>query len=143
MKIFREHINKGFASNRRNESETYDDLRKRRPLPNETNEGMRHTPPGRKLVEDRASWNSDKFPPNFRLLLNRIVPGFVASEIVVPILYGFGFVEFIVLGDGCARTFGAGVRWNRDFAFFTCGDEVTKVSSVCTVELIFQSLIGR
>jgi hypothetical protein len=91
-------------------------------------------------MEDRTSGNPNELPPIFGLLLDRSTRTLVTSEVVVPILYGLRFVKLLTLGD-FVRRFGAGGRWNRDYALFTCDDEVTKVSSVCTVEPVFQSLI--
>ena len=116
--------------------QTYDDARKRRPLPNEPNERMRYTLPGRKLVEDRAGGNPGKLLPIFGLVTGRLVCEFVMREVVVPLLNGHRFVELITVNEVVSRS----IRWNRNFAFFACDDEVTKVSSVCTVETVFQSL---
>ena len=123
--------------------QAYNDLRKRGPLPNEPNERVWHTPPCCKLMEDRTSWNPDKFSPVVGLFLDRTTCGFVTSEVVVPILYRLGFVQLVVHGGDGFRALGAGVHWNCDFAFFTCNNEVTKVSPICTVESVFQLLVKR
>jgi hypothetical protein len=120
--------------------QTYDDLRKCWPLSNKPNERMRYTLPGRKLMEDRTSGNPDKFLSIFGLILDRIVRGFVTGEVVVPFLHGHGFLKLIIVGGDEVCTL---ARWNRNFAFFACDDEMTKVSSVCTVELVFQSLVRK
>ena len=92
-------------------------------------------------MEDRTSWNSGEFPSIFRALQDRVVLIFIMSKIEVSLLNGFGIVVFVILrGDG-VWAFRAGTVRNRDFAFFTRGDEMTKVSPVRTVEPIFQSLI--
>jgi len=99
---------------------------------------MRHTLPGRKLVEDRTSGNPDKLLPFFRLLLDRIAPAFVTSEVEVPVLHEFGSVQVITFrDDGMWMS----ARRDRDFTLFTCNDEVAKVSSVCTIKIVFQPLI--
>jgi len=104
---------------------------------------MWHTPPSRKLMEDRTSWNPDELPLIFRALQDRDVLIFIMSKVVVSFLHGFGVIGFIILrGDG-VWAFGAGGSWDRDLAFFTRGDEMAKVSSVCTVEPVFQSLTKR
>ena len=101
---------------------------------------MRYALPGRKLMKDCTSGNPDKLPPLFGLLVDRIARGLVTGQVVVPFLYGLGFGKLIVVGGDAVY---AVVRWNRDFAFFTCDDEVTEVPPVCTVETVLQSLIKR
>jgi len=118
-------------------------LGKCRPLPNEPNERMGHTPPGRKLMEDCTSWNPDEFLPIFGALYNRIVRSFVMGKIVVPLFHGVGVVGFVILRCDGVWAFGPVTSWNSDFAFFTRGDEVTKVSPVCTIEPVFQSLVKK
>lgn len=94
-------------------------------------------------MEDRTSWDPDELPPIFGSLLDRIARILIVGEVVVPLLHGLGFIVLVILGGDGVWAFGAGCRWDRDFAFFTRGDEVTKVSSVRTVEPVFQSLIER
>jgi len=101
---------------------------------------MRYALPGSKLMEDRTSGNPDKFPSIFGLLLDRIAHGFVAGEVVVPFLRGHGFLKLVIVVGDAECTFAG---WKRDLAFFACDDEVTKISSVCTVETVFQSLVRR
>ena len=65
------------------------------------------------------------------------------GKIVVSLLHGLGVVGFVIVSGDGVWVFGAGTSWNSDLSFFTCGDEVTKVSPVCTVEAVFQSLTNR
>jgi hypothetical protein len=97
---------------------------------------MGHTLPSRKLMENRTSWDPDKLPPILVLIWSRSV----ACVVVVLFLNGHRICElFGIGGDGV----GMSVRWNRDYTFFTCDDEVTKVSPVYAVESIFLPLIKR
>ena len=100
---------------------------------------MRHAPPGRKLMEDCTSGDPDKLPPVFGFLLRGIIRNFIMSVVVVSFLYGHGFFEFVMFGGNFVPIFAR----NRDFAFFTCDDETAKVSSVRTVETVFQSLMMK
>jgi len=94
-------------------------------------------------MEDRTSWNPDEFPSVFRALQDRVVLIFIMSKVEISLLHGFGILGLVVVrGDG-VWALGARTGWNRDFAFFTCGDEMTKISPVRTVKPVFQSLIKR
>ena len=91
-------------------------------------------------MEDRTSRDPNKLPPVVRLLLDRTTRSFVTSKVVVSIWYVLGLVElFIIRGDGAW----AFRHWNRDYAFFTRDDEVTKISPICAIEPVFQLLIKR
>jgi len=65
------------------------------------------------------------------------------GEVVVPLLHGLGVIGLAILGGDGVWACGAGISWNRDFAFFTRGDEMTEVSPVRAVEAVFQLLIKR
>lgn len=75
---------------------SHDDLRERWPLSNKPNERVRHTLPRRELMEDRTGGNPDKLFPIFGLLLEGVANSLVASEVVVPFLYGHRFFKFII-----------------------------------------------
>lgn len=134
-KILRRYVSK-FAGEKLKQSQTYDNLRKRGPLSNESHERMRHTLPSCKLMEDRTSGNPDKLSP----VLILIVGGSVTCVVVVLFLDGHRVLELIGIGS-----YGEwmAVRWNCDHAFLACDDEVTKVSPIYTVEAVFLSLIKK
>jgi len=99
---------------------------------------MWDTPSGSEFVEDGTSLNPDKFLSIFGVFTDGIDRGPIASQVVIPFLYGHGFIEFVVVGGDTDWTLG---HWNRDLTLFTRDDEVAEISSVCAVEMIFQSLI--
>ena len=83
-------------------------------------------------MEDRAHGNPNKLPPIILFLNAGIEHGPVASVVVV-LWDRFGYGELIDLGGDGLRDAG----WNRDIAFFTRDDKVTKVSPVCAIETVF------
>jgi len=94
-KIYRKIISReSFSAHVR---QTYNNLRKCRPLPNESNERMWDTLSRRKLMEHRASRDPDQFPTIF-ISLDRVRRGSIASVVVVGVLHGLGFGEIIRVG---------------------------------------------
>ena len=134
-KILRQFISAQFFGDKYHETQTHDDFRKRRPLPNESNERMRYTLPRRKLMEHRTGGDPDELPP---VLISPLVCDFVTKGVKVLFLDGRGVVKLIdIVGDGLWASGGR----HSDLTFFTRKDKVAEVSPVFTVKTVFQPLI--